>query len=93
MIKQKFAVAAGEKRGFINTITKPPKRRCSRCNSKYYRVNSVEQWTGRNMGKRLGWHKDRAKICLNCQDVRESIQMMELADVKFYKKSVVRKHA
>lgn len=76
---------------FINTVSKPLKRRCSRCGEHYYRVNKLEQWTGRSPGKRLGWHKDIARVCTNCQGIKESLDLMEIADVQFSKKAVVRR--
>ena len=80
-----------EKKAFINTVSAPPKKQCSQCGKPYYRRNLIEVWTGRNPGKRLGWGKEIAKVCLNCQDVQESARIIGIADVQFAVKTVVRK--
>lgn len=69
----------------INTARVPRKRMCSQCGRKYFRRNLIEQWTGRNEGHRYGWHKDLAKVCLNCMDVNESKRVIAIADVQFGK--------
>lgn len=90
-MRHQFVDARNKERKFINTITKTPARRCGRCNNGYYRVNKIEQWTGRTPGKRLGWHKEKLSICTNCQDSRESIRLVEMADVQYSKTTVIRK--
>lgn len=78
---------------FINTVSKPLSRRCSSCGNSYFRRNRIEVWTGRNPGKRLGWHKDIASVCLKCQDVEESSRIIGIADVQFKKNEVARRKA
>lgn len=67
----------------INTIRKPLPRKCSQCGGKYFRRNLMEQWTGRNIGKRYGWHKDIAKVCIACMSEYESKKIIGMADVQF----------
>ena len=75
----------------INTISRPPAHRCSQCGKPYYRRNMMEAWTIRNPGKRIGWHKDIVKVCLACMDQRQAQGIIEIADVQFSRKEVVRK--
>lgn len=75
---------------FINTISKPPARSCSRCGEGYFRRNRMEVWTGWAPGKRLGWHKDIVAICLKCQDLKESMELIEIADIRYSKKEIAR---
>lgn len=75
----------------INTVRKPPKRRCSQCGGPYFRRNLMEQWTGRNEGHRYGWHKDIAKVCTKCMDENESKRVIAIADVRFGKIEKIKK--
>lgn len=65
----------------INTISKPPKRKCSDCGRTYYRVNKVHVWTGRNIGHRYGWHRDTANVCIKCMDPQSSTKILGLTHV------------
>lgn len=76
---------------YINTVSKPPSRKCSGCGNPYYRVNTSQQWTGRNPGKRLGWHKDIVRFCTKCLSPEESKRIIAIADVQFTQKQVIRK--
>jgi hypothetical protein len=82
---------SSEDKKFINTISKPPARKCSSCGHGYYRVNTVEVWDARTPGKRLGWHKTRAKICTRCQDQKESKRILGYVSIEHNKMVVVRR--
>lgn len=72
-----------------NTLRRPLPRKCSQCGRKYFRRNMMEQWTGRNDGRRYGWHKDVAKVCLSCMSEAESRRIIGIADVQFGRLSTV----
>jgi len=63
----------------------PLSRKCSQCGRGYFRRNLMEQWTGRNEGRRYGWFKEIAKVCLKCMDENESKRVIAIADVQFSK--------
>lgn len=74
----------------INTVSKPPARRCSQCGHPYYRVNAASLWTIRTPGKRLGWHKEIVKVCLKCMTKKQAEQVIRIADIQFSDKEVIR---
>jgi len=84
--KQQVITASDIERDLkINTIRGPLKRRCSQCGQGYFRRNLAEVWTTRNLGRRYGWHKEIAKVCIKCQDENESKRILTICDVQFSK--------
>ncbi len=81
--KLRMTISDIEKDLKINTLRRPLKRKCSQCGMPYFRRNLMEQWTGRNVGRRFGWHKDIAKVCLSCMTLEESKRIIGIADVQF----------
>lgn len=47
-------------------------KNCSICGKNYFRRNRFEAWTSQNPGKREGWEKKVAKICLACMNAAQS---------------------
>lgn len=90
--KLKVTMVDVEKDLKINTVRRPPPRKCSQCGGKYFRRNLMEQWTGRNEGKRYGWHKDIAKVCVSCMSEHESRRIIGIADVQFGRLSTTSKN-
>lgn len=82
-VKLNATVSDIEKQIKINTLRKSPKRKCSHCNGPYFRRNKMEMWTGWNEGKRYGWHKDIAVVCLKCTSEQESKRIIGIADIQF----------
>lgn len=66
----------------------PVPRRCSQCGKPYFRRNRAEVWTSRNPGKKYGWVKEEARVCLACMDIKDSVRMLGVADVQFSRKIV-----
>lgn len=73
-----------------NRFVLPQTRKCSVCGKKYFRRNTMEQWTGRNPGRRYGWCKEIVKVCLECQTMSDSSKAIGLVSVQFKKTEVRR---
>jgi hypothetical protein len=43
----------------------------------------TEAWTSRVPGKRFGWTKERAVICVHCMDEKRARRMLGIVDVQF----------
>ena len=57
-------------------------RRCSICGKTYHRRNLQEVWDVRNPGRRIGWHKEVIKTCMNCLSKQQALRIISIAIVK-----------
>ncbi len=57
-------------------------RACTGCGRTYHRRNLIEVWDTRNLGHRIGWHKTRVRLCLDCQKVEQSRRVLVLAHIQ-----------
>lgn len=57
-------------------------RRCHGCGKTYHRVNTIDVWTIRNEGHRLGWNKQKVKLCNKCCTARQAERMMTVAHMQ-----------
>lgn len=68
----------------MRSITKTKRkfnRYCTQCGAVYLRVNVVDVWTIRAPGKRLGWIKEKTKLCNACCTLKQAAKMMLAADL------------
>ncbi len=56
-------------------------RRCHGCGKTYFRVNTVDVWLLRMPGKRLGWMKQRVKLCNACCSQKQAEKMITMTHV------------
>ena len=56
-------------------------RRCSGCGKVYHRVNTIDVWTMRMPGRRLGWIKMKVKLCNACCSQKQAERMMAVAQI------------
>ncbi len=64
-------------------------RRCSGCGKVYHRVNTIDVWTLRMPGKRLGWIKQKVKLCNSCCSQKQAERMMTVAHVPIQQRTIV----
>ncbi len=57
-------------------------RTCDRCGQRYLRRNLIEAWTTRNPGHRRGWIKKVIRICLRCQSIERSKEVVAVAQIR-----------
>lgn len=60
-------------------------RKCTSCNERYFRVNSMEIWTVRAPGSHSGWFKEVAKVCNKCMGIKEARRIFGMVGVSLSK--------